>query len=541
MRFITVFLVLLSFSASAEEHTEKVKGDIERLIQSVNEYMYSDLDRAIVSANEARIKAEQLGDSAIISNVLLSLGRSYVHLGSFDMAFETFYLAGENCPKANRRLFASINLNISTLYKSLNETNKAFEFIDTATVIYTELRDTVGIAACLNARGLIFVSIGANDDAELVFKKTLALNRKLNDINSIAKNLNNLGLYKGDTEEKIQLLNEAVRINQLMGRTWSLAENYNNLGTQYFFKKDYTAALEVLKLAMYAANNLSAKELICDNFRYQSWVYEAMGNYKEAFNNLGKLYELEKDLLSERKIRDVEMRVAAHRAEKQKQELNLKKQELQIRVLRHNMVLVLVLGGFLLLALFYIMLRIRQRKQLQILEAEKKFNVQRKQMMIMQLEKTKDEFNRVRSELDYAKRSITNIACYVRSKNELLLKIKEMIKDVAKDLPSDMKIQLKKINLFISQYQNKDNELGTLLQEVEQINTEFIERLSALHPDLSKNEKQLAFLLRIDLSTKEIALLIGSTPKTVNMARYRLRQKLNLENDEKLNAYMQSI
>lgn len=69
----------------------------------------------------------------------------------------------------------------------------------------------------------------------------------------------------------------------------------------------------------------------------------------------------------------------------------------------------------------------------------------------------------------------------------------------------------------------------------------FLQRLMLAHEDLSKNEVVLATLLRIGLSSKEIALLIDSNPKTVNMARYRLRKKLNLETDDNLVSYFESL
>ena len=101
-----------------------------------------------------------------------------------------------------------------------------------------------------------------------------------------------------------------------------------------------------------------------------------------------------------------------------------------------------------------------------------------------------------------------------------------------------MDAHLRSINAYISQFNARNTETELLIDKV---NARFIDKLSKLHPDLSKNEQRLASLLRIGLSTKEIASVIDSTPKTVNMARYRLRKHLNLETDESLTEYMKSI
>ncbi len=53
-------------------------------------------------------------------------------------------------------------------------------------------------------------------------------------------------------------------------------------------------------------------------------------------------------------------------------------------------------------------------------------------------------------------------------------------------------------------------------------------------PSLTPNERKLCALLRSGLSSKDIAILTFQNPQSVDVARYRLRKKLNLVNDENL-------
>ena len=53
-------------------------------------------------------------------------------------------------------------------------------------------------------------------------------------------------------------------------------------------------------------------------------------------------------------------------------------------------------------------------------------------------------------------------------------------------------------------------------------------------PNLTPNERKLCALLRSGLSSKDIAILTFQNPQSVDIARYRLRKKLNLVNDENL-------
>lgn len=536
--FLVFLFPLLGRGERKEDIQEKeVEGYIDKAYQS----SYSNPVRAISFSNTAILKAELSGNNNLVCRALVVLGRSYVNLGSFDMGFEAFYNALDKCPPDNEQLQAQINVNIGYLYISLGDIKKAFQFIERATELFTALGDTAGIASCYNAEGLAYERIEEDGKAEFSLQKSLALNRQLNDRKNIAANLNNLGLLEGKPEEKIEWLKEAIQINKSLGANWSLAENYNNLGTQYFYKKDYEKALEELNSASVLATNLGAKELLCDNYRYQTWVYKAMGNYKKAYESMERLYEMEKELLSDKKIREMELNVADRRFKAQQQELNLKQKELKIKSLERDMLLVIAFSLALFFGLFLGVWRFRHRRKIQLTLANREIEVQRQEMIRLQLEKTEEERRNVEMELEFTKKELTNFACYMQSKNELIEKIKVMIRESYKDAKPEVKTQLKTINAFISQYQNKEENAGPLIEEIERINAEFIVRLTTIHPDLSKNEKQLASFLRIDFSTKEIALLIGSTPKTVNMARYRLRKKLGLETDEGLSEYMKKM
>ena len=84
------------------------------------------------------------------------------------------------------------------------------------------------------------------------------------------------------------------------------------------------------------------------------------------------------------------------------------------------------------------------------------------------------------------------------------------------------------------------NTNNALLLNIEDKSKEFIERLTKEHPNLTQGEKYLATMLRVNLSTKEISMISGNSPKTINMNRYRLRKALNLPTEQDLVEYLQN-
>ncbi|MFK8101099.1 MAG: helix-turn-helix transcriptional regulator [Saprospiraceae bacterium] len=63
----------------------------------------------------------------------------------------------------------------------------------------------------------------------------------------------------------------------------------------------------------------------------------------------------------------------------------------------------------------------------------------------------------------------------------------------------------------------------------EKIHTKFFYKLSGAFPKLTKNELRHCAYLKINMSTKEVSELLRISPKSVSMAHYRIRKKLQLE------------
>ncbi|MDO6738580.1 hypothetical protein [Wenyingzhuangia sp. 2_MG-2023] len=108
-----------------------------------------------------------------------------------------------------------------------------------------------------------------------------------------------------------------------------------------------------------------------------------------------------------------------------------------------------------------------------------------------------------------------------RRKNELKLSIQE--KKIQK-LKTDISDYLHQI----TQSDSNTADLVPFYSNFEKIHPNFSHALKNICPNISANELKLCALLRLNLSSKEIAQLLNITQDSVNKARYRLRKKLDL-------------
>ncbi|MGC9354483.1 MAG: hypothetical protein ACP5D9_11630, partial [Mariniphaga sp.] len=98
--------------------------------------------------------------------------------------------------------------------------------------------------------------------------------------------------------------------------------------------------------------------------------------------------------------------------------------------------------------------------------------------------------------------------------------------DLIRQITNKFKINLTEQiwNDFETRFENTFNSFYTVL----------LEKFPALTP----NERKLCALIRSGLSSKDIAILTFQNPHSVDVARYRLRKKLNLMNEENLTDFL---
>lgn len=535
-KILIIFALLLSVSL-----TIKAEDSIQSTLQRVQKELFSNPRLA------AMLSLRVVNDPAVQENVKTKISALFLYaqaerlLGNIDGSIVSLFEAIDLVPKADLRMQSEIYNFMSLLYCTLTDYNKAIELNDKAMALAKSTGDSMTLAHCYNNRGIIYTYIDEYKQADRFLMMSLAINRENNNIKQIATNLNNLCLYQGNFKQKLSWINECIIINKNLHANWSLGENYNNMGKQYFYAKKYPEALQALKKAYSFANNIGAKELVCDNYEYSSWVYKAMGKYKEAYQKLSELYELSREIQSANKLRTVEQDILYKKYQRQQQESTLNQQKYEVEILKRNLTILVFLLVMITAISFFYYYWGKRKKNIDLINARYKLEQSEHELSEQKVRLQELELNNIHSELSNSRRESTDLAVFLKSRNELLDKIRNLVKEGYKIEPNEQTAHLKRINAFISQYQAGDKSNDTLLLNIEEKNQSFQKRLLLRHPKLTPGEKHLATLLRVNLSTKEIAMLTGNTPKTINMNRYRLRKALELPIEKDIVEYLQDI
>lgn len=513
-------------------------SDPDSLLDKAEQGLYSNPAQSAFFAQQVFKQSEDVNQK-IRSLCLYAQAERF--LGNYDGGIQALYQAEEIVPYGNNKWKSKIYNQMSASYCSLGDYTKAIELSDEAIALSKVENDSVIMAQAYNNRGIIHMYINESEQAERFFHLALDINRRHRNLKSIAANLNNLCLYPGDIKQQIRWISEAIVINRNLNAVWSLSENYNNLGRLYYYEKKYAQAVVVLKKAHELASKVGARGIICDNYEYFAMVYAATGEYKKAYEQQAALYSLSKEIQSGSKLRTVEQNIAEKRLLSQQQETERKEQEYKIEQLRRNILTIIIVGCSLAVIGLLLHQRFKRKKKLQLINTQYRLEQSEHEVAKLKVQQQKMELDKTQAELETNKQEITDFAVFLQSRNEVLDKIRDLIKESYKMEGTELITHLKKINAFISQHQNGEKTNNMTLQHIDEKNQEFIKRLTLRHPNLTQGEIHLATLLRVELSTKEIAMLTGTTPKTINMNRYRLRKSLELSAEDDLVTYIRSI
>jgi DNA-binding CsgD family transcriptional regulator len=101
-------------------------------------------------------------------------------------------------------------------------------------------------------------------------------------------------------------------------------------------------------------------------------------------------------------------------------------------------------------------------------------------------------------------------------------------------LANDESRRFHKIVNIINVNQSLDREWDNFNQYFNNVHAGFYDHLKQLSSTLSLHEQRLCALIKMNLASREIATLLNIEVGSVKMAKYRLKKKLNLDEQEDL-------
>ena len=162
----------------------------------------------------------------------------------------------------------------------------------------------------------------------------------------------------------------------------------------------------------------------------------------------------------------------------------------------------------------------------------------------MELKVILSENKALHDAVEMKRQEVMNVALSIVEQKEFLESLNDKVKFLAQTDDVKEKDRLtEELGMAIRQRLSYDRDVDSqyFYSQAESLHEDFNAKLSENFPHLTQQEKRLATLLRLGFSSKYIATLMNITPKSVEISRYRLRQKLGLAKGDNLVNFIKSI
>lgn len=175
----------------------------------------------------------------------------------------------------------------------------------------------------------------------------------------------------------------------------------------------------------------------------------------------------------------------------------------------------------------------QQKKMIKEQRALKRKADKAEQQMTHLKNETLKKQNRTKAE------EIANSTMELVEKNKMLLMVKDTLKNIQdeKDIKRRNSIIRQMLKTIDRDLNNKEK-WKIFEENFDEVHEDFLNRFKEKHPNITAKDMRLCAFLRMNLSSKEIAPLLSISIRSVEISRYRLRKKIELEHDINLTDYI---
>lgn len=198
----------------------------------------------------------------------------------------------------------------------------------------------------------------------------------------------------------------------------------------------------------------------------------------------------------------------------------------------------------LLFAAFRIMDKKYQREQQAMAELQQQ-QLEQKDTEIEKISlQSKEEITRLQNEkleadLNHMNNELATATMHLLNKNEFIADIKAQLTQIIRKKDKlESEGELIRITREIEKNISADADWEHFEFHFDRVHGDFTKRFKSQFPALTPQEIKLSAYLRMNLSTKEIAQLLNITVRGVEIGRYRLRKKLQLDRNQNLQDFI---
>lgn len=463
----------------------------------------SNFDEALVYVNKSIQLAKDINETILLVEAYNYKAGLFTQIGYINESLDLYYDALKIAEKINdNKGIGSSFGGIAYIYFMQKNYIKAQTYYLKSLKKFKDINYDYGINICLNNIASTYRENNEHEKAIPFLTEVISRSDEQNDfLQVIYLNLAEVYCDIDKSDEALPYIKKAIIISNTSKHPESMAFAKITLAYYYLVTNNLKKSLE---------NSLSAYDIgVKNNLLHVSLeALESLSNIYKITDSIKHMevkllkYELnDKIAINESSIKISNLETRYHyETEKLKNESSVRKKNYMFIISITSLIIVLLL---VLTILFSQKIKITRNK---LKRSELKYEIE-----VNGRELTTDALSRLR-------------------KNEILMNVSTMLQSL-KTLKEHSNIihNIEKIEKVL--HSSINNQIWKEFEvRFQKVHSGFYNKLMIKFPNLTSNEKKLCAFLRLNMSSKDISELTGQSVQALEMARHRLRKKLEISN-----------
>ena len=515
-----IFLYLLSQSTIAQldslreviESKPNDKETVDWIHKTINNYWRSDPKLMEDVARIALEISEEIGYEAGLAKANNQIGISFWARDMYQEA-TTYYLESMRLFREQDNLqgAATAAINLGTIFDELKQIENAKRYTLQGLRDLNSIGDSLAMSRAELNLGVIYFNEKKLDSALHYFDNVAAYRLQKKDTFGLALVHNNIAAVLEEMESHIESINNYFIARKLVksDQKQLLNDIFNGLGHNYLILGQTDLGISYIDSALSMASETGQKHLEQVSYSHLKDHYLIKRNFQKAVEYLQKEYELDQEIRGDDVQKQIETLRAQYENEKKEKQLVLLENEKAQS--EFQLIVAILTGVFILIAAILIIYTLRLR-----------------------VRNSKLKQRELRDQLEQKNRELTSYALNFIQKNELMGELTDRINELKKTSDNTTAHELDRINRIVDNSFRIDQDWENFKVMFEEVHQGYLPALKEAYTELSNADLKLCALLRLNLNLKESSKILGISPDSVKIARYRLRKKLKLATEDNL-------
>ena len=480
--------------------------------------------------NQGIKKNEPLTDAICFQQI----GLVFYNNSNFPQSVDYFLRAEKIFREYKQPASLAKNLNLlGMVYYANKQPSLAARQFDEAMQISTRLNDLAGMALTYGNIGYLYEKKLNYDSAYIFQRKALDLYRQASDSMGMAKIFENLGSIfedRSNFDSAGFYFQRALTINKKYGDEIAQIEILNNLGDVSRKAGQYENGLVYTRKALQLATKTDSKYQLSSAYRDMAKGFELIGRFDSAYyyNELSR--DLIKSIYSSTNNQQIALLETVYEVEKKNNQIARLAADKRLDMVTITAIVIVII---LLVVLASVII---SRQRLKIKNDKKN-----RQLMEVSIKNQQLEEEQLRQSLETLSRELSSHTLHIIQKNQLLEELRGSLEAIVNDEKRDHKKQLQQLSRQIQNSFNHDEHWKEFSKSFEQVHQQFLVKLRSYSDDLTSNDLRLIALIKLNISSADIASLLNISTESLRVSRYRLRKKLGLAQGESLTNFVQYL